>query len=151
MDWNTRLAVVFRKDGTETIISPIDSFTPTFTLNAEAIHSIERTHIGVVYSPENITFSMTVKAIGSVPAQLTALAMQGERFDIILQEQDAMGEDWAFSELVLSDCIITSAGPTAATTVGAPTATFSGFSLAASMSGKAGLGGPARTELPTRG
>jgi hypothetical protein len=137
-DWNTRLAVTYKEpDGSEIQISPIDSFSPSFSLNAEALHSIEATHIGVVYTPQGITFSMTVKAIGGVAAQLTALALEGKRFDLILQETDD-GTDWSFVKVVLSDCVITSATPTAATISGAPTATFSGFSLGAASHPKVG-------------
>jgi len=130
-DWNTRLAVSYQDDTGTHEITPIDSFSPTFGLTADALHSVEKTHIGVVYSPQAMTFSLTVKAIGAVAAQLTALAMERKRFDIILQEGDG-GTDWSFKKVVMSDCVITSAGPTSATVSGAPTATFSGFSLAAS-------------------
>lgn len=131
-DWRTRLAVLYQEEGGEQIvISPIDSFTPTFTLSAEVLHSIQETHIGVIYNPQSLTFSMTVRAIGDVPAQLTALALNGTPFNIILQENT--GDDWSFSKIVMSDCIITSAAPSNATLQGAPTATFSGFSLGASM------------------
>ena len=42
-DWNTRLAVSYDDgSGHKVEISPIDSFTPTFSLNAEVLHSIER-------------------------------------------------------------------------------------------------------------
>lgn len=134
MDWRTRLAVVYTDEGTEIIISPIDSFTPTFSLSAEVLHSIQETHIGVVYNPQSLTFSMTVKAIGDVAAQLTNVALEGKRFNITLQEYD--GNDWAFAKIVMSDCIITSASPTNATTSGAPSATFSGMSLGASVEDK---------------
>lgn len=138
-DWKTRLAVSYTpEDSTEAVeITPIDSFSPSFSLNAEVLHSIEQTHIGVVYNPEAISFSMTVKTIGEVAAKLTALALEGTRFNITLQESEN-GSDWSFSKIVLSDCVITSATPTAASVSGAPTATFSGFSLAASSEDKAG-------------
>ena len=110
-------------------ISPIDSFSPTFALNAEALHSIEQSHMGVVYSPEAMSFTMTVKAIGDVAAKLTVLALNGTPFDVRLKEKS--GDDWSFANVVMSRCVITSATPTAATPTGAPTATFSGFSLAA--------------------
>jgi hypothetical protein len=130
-DWKDTRLVVSYNDGTgEVEISPIDSFTPTFSLNAEAIHSIEKTHTGVVYSPQAMSFSMTVKAIGDVAAKLTVLALNGTPFDVILKEK--IGDDWAFANVVMTDCVITSATPTAAMPTGAPTATFSGFSLAAS-------------------
>jgi hypothetical protein len=137
-DWNTRLAVSYQAEGTEEVqITPIDSFSPTFSLNAEALHSIEDTHLGVVYSPEAMTFSMTVRAIGDVAAQLTALAFAGTRFKVILQESN--GSDWSFKTIVMSDCVITSANPSPAGISGAPAATFSGFSLGATAEPKTGL------------
>lgn len=137
-DWKSRLAVSYIDDTqTEVLITPIDSFTPSFSLSTEVIHSIERTHVGVVYLPQNINFSLTVKAIGDVAAQLTTLALEGRRFDVVLQETDE-GSDWSFKKLVLSNCIITSASPSNATPSGTPTATFSGMSLAASAEAKRG-------------
>lgn len=137
-DWKTRLAVSYTdEDGNTVDITPIDSFSPSFSLNAEVMHSIEQTHIGVIYTPQAMSFSMTVKAIGDVAAQLTALALEGKRFDVTLQETDD-GNDWSFSKIVMTDCIITSANPTNATISGAPMASFSGFSLAASSEPKSG-------------
>jgi|SRR5689334_5128609 hypothetical protein len=134
-EWKTRLAVSFTANGTTYLVSPIDSFSPTFALNAEPLHSIEQTHIGVIYSPESMTFSLTVKALGEVAGQLTALAMQRTPFDILLQEND--GDDWSFHSIVMSNCVITSASPSNATVSGAPAATFSGFALAGKSDGKA--------------
>ena len=134
-EWKTRLAVSFIADGVTTLVSPIDSFSPSFSLNAEPLHSIEQTHIGVVYSPQSMTFSLTVKALGDVAGQLTSLAMKGTTFDIILQEGE--GDDWAFHSIVMSNCVITSATPSSAAVSGAPTATFSGFALGAKAEGKA--------------
>jgi hypothetical protein len=134
LDWRTRLAVSYLDGTTKVDITPIDSFSPSFGLSVEPIHSIERTHVGAVFSPQSITFSLTVKAIGDAAARLTALAMQGKRFDINLQEKT--GDDWSFSSVVLRDCIITSATPTSASPSGAPTATFSGFSMHASAEAK---------------
>lgn len=129
-DWKDTRLVVSYNDGTGDVeISPIDSFSPTFALNAEALHSIEQSHMGVVYSPEAMSFTMTVKAIGDVAAKLTVLALGGTPFDVLLKEK--AGDDWSFANVVMTRCIITSATPTAATPSGAPTATFSGFSLAA--------------------
>jgi hypothetical protein len=102
------------------------------------LHSIEATHVGVVYNPQAISFSMSVKAIGDVAAKLTSLALEGKRFDITLLESEG-GADWSFQKIVMKDCIITSATPTTATISGAPSATFSGFSLGASSEPKAGV------------
>ena len=136
MDWRTRLAVTYvDADGKKVEVSPIDSFSPTFTLTAEVHHSIERTHIGAIFQPEQIAFTMTVKAIGTVAGQLTALALGGTRFDITLHEHD--GIDWSFKSLVLRECLITSASPSNTTVSGAPSATFSGISLQATSEAKA--------------
>lgn len=134
-EWKTRLAVSFSANGSTYLISPIDSFSPSFAMNAEPLHSIEATHIGVVYQPDSITFSMTVKALGDVAGQLTALALKGTSFDILLQEQD--GDDWSFHSIVMSNCVITSAAPSNASISGAPSATFSGFALSGKAEGKA--------------
>ena len=137
LDWRTRLAVTYvDQNGKKVEVTPIDSFSPTFSMNAEVHHSIEQTHIGAIFMPESITFSLTVKAIGSVAAQLTVLAMSGQRFDITLHEND--GTDWSFKTVVLRECLITSATPSNATVSGAPSATFSGFSLQAGAEPKEG-------------
>lgn len=136
-DWNTRLVVsVTPSGGAPAQITPIDSFSPSFTIGAEPLHSVERTHIGVVFGPKTLTFSMTVRAIGGAVGQLTALALTGTRFEVLLQQQT--GNDWSFSRVVMTDCIITSAQPGAATPTGAPSATFSGFSLAATVTPNGG-------------
>jgi hypothetical protein len=134
-DWDTRLVVTYNDGTQDRDISPIDSFTPTFALNAEPLHSVEDTHMGVVYSPQTLSFSMTVRAIGDVAARLTVLALNGTRFSVSLKEKE--GDDWGFKQIVMSECIITSATPSSATIQGAPTATFSGFSLGTSADTKA--------------
>jgi len=137
MDWRTRLAVTYVDEaGNKVDVTPIDSFSPTFALSAEVLHSIERSHIGAVFSPDTITFSMTVKAIGDVVAKLTALALGGKRFDVTLHEHD--GTDWSFKTVVLRECLITSASPSNVSISGAPAATFSGFSMQASVEPKQG-------------
>jgi hypothetical protein len=137
LDWRTRLAVSYVDENNNKVdVSPIDSFAPTFTLSADPIHSIEQTHMGANFTPQSITFTMTVKAVGPVAGQLTALALDGKRFDITLHEHN--GTDWAFKSVVLRECLITSASPSNATPSGAPSATFSGFSLAASSEPKLG-------------
>jgi len=136
-DWNTRLVVQVTSDGgVPPDITPIDQFTPTFAVPAEALHSIEKTHIGAVFSTKSITFSMTVRAIGGAVGRLTRLALEGTRFNVLVQQQE--GNDWSFSSVVLTDCIITSAQPGAATATGAPSATFTGFSLASTVTPNGG-------------
>lgn len=146
--WDTRLTVQYTDDNGEVHeISPIQSFTPTFATAAEALHSIERTHVGVVVQPYSLTFSMTVNAIGTATAQLTALALNGTEFGISLQEKT--GNDWSFSTIVLTRCVITSVSPTAATVMGAPQATFSGFSMHVDATDSQGVktSGPLQSSL----
>jgi hypothetical protein len=141
-NWDTRLAVHYTDATGEHEISPIQSFTPTFATAAEPLHSIERTHVGVVTQPYSLTFSMTVNAIGPATAQLTKLALEGTEFSVSLKERT--GNDWSFSTIVLTRCVLTSAAPTTATVMGAPQATFSGFSMHvdATDSGGAKTSGP---------
>ena len=135
-DWNTRLVVqITDPDKNVVTVTPIDSFAPTFGLGATELHSIEATHIGMVYAPRAISFTMTVKAMGTAAAELMGIALNGQRFDIALQEGE--GTDWAFASIVLSNCVITSAN-TNAPVSGAPTATFSGVSLHAKETPKTG-------------
>ncbi|MBH0053123.1 MULTISPECIES: hypothetical protein [unclassified Salinibacterium] len=120
---NTRLAVFV---GT-TMITPVDTFTPSFSLNTETIHSLEATHVGYVANPESFTFSVSVKAIGGGAAHLMNLAMTGTEFSVGLYRQaDSSPDEWDFEQILLEKCIITSANPSNATTNGAPNATFSG-------------------------
>ena len=135
-DWKTRLGVRFTVDGNETRVFLAQSYVPTFGTSAEPLHSIERTHVGVVATPQSLTFTLSVTAIGPAVAELTALALRGDPFDIVLLEQE--GDDWSFSTIVLERCYITSAAPGSATVSGAPVATFSGFSLAAAVTDNAG-------------
>src|SRR5215218_7937520 len=114
MDWKTRLAVSYQDtNGTHELV-PVQQFAPQFALNAEVLNSIEQTHIGVVYTPQSLTFSLTINAIGDGAAKLTALALEGKRFDIILQEAEG-GHDWSFKKIVMSECVITSAASSTAT------------------------------------
>jgi hypothetical protein len=151
-DWKTRLAVSFKDPDTkqQVDIAPIDSFTPSFSLNAEVLHSLAKTHIGVIYSPQSMTFSMTVKAIGDIAARLTKLALAGTHFDITLQAATDT-DDWSFESIVMTECVITSATPTAATISGAPSATFSGFSLAAAATPHQGKSSTLPFPVPKNG
>lgn len=126
-NWNSRLSV---KLGDDTVISPLESFQPSFAMNAEPLHSVEAINIGVVYMPEQINFSMTVKALGTAAAELTKLALSGEHFQVIMEEVDEGEAEWSLTEVLLDKCIITNAVPSTAAISGAPTATFSGFALA---------------------
>jgi hypothetical protein len=122
-DWNTRLEV---KLG-DTTISPIDSFTPTFNTPHTVIHSIETDNVGYVRQPFTFTFTMTVRAIGTVVADLTELAVNGNEFSIAVAERK--GTDWAFKSLKFTRCIITSSNPSNVVIDGAPAASFNCMAL----------------------
>lgn len=122
-DWNTRLEVALNG----AVISPIDSFTPTFTTPRVPIHSIEADNVGAVYQARTATFTMTLKAIGPNVAQLTALGLNGTKFNIQVAEK--VGTDWSFKKMLFRDCLITSANSSNVTPDAAPVATFSGIIL----------------------
>jgi hypothetical protein len=109
------------------VVSPIDSFTPTFTSPTTVIHSIEADNIGAVFQPQTATFTMSLKAIGPSVAELTKLALDGKKFNISVAEH--RGTDWTFSKLLFRDCVITSANPSNVVIDGAPMATFNGIIL----------------------
>src|SRR5262250_50269 len=120
-DWKTRLAVTVQsKDGnvSPTIVTPIESFTPTYTTPVTPIHSIEADNIGALYHPQTATFTMTVKAIGASVAALTKLAIAGTKFNITLTERK--GTDWTFNTLLFRDCIITTVNPSNVVMDGVP-------------------------------
>jgi hypothetical protein len=122
-DWNTRLEV---KLGDQTI-SPIDNFTPTFNVPHTVIHSIEADNVGFIRQPFTFTFTMTVRAIGTVVADLTELAVNGTEFSVAVAEKK--GSDWAFKAIKFSRCVITSANPSNVVIDGAPSASFNCMAL----------------------
>jgi hypothetical protein len=126
-DWNTRLEV---KLGDKTI-SPIDNFTPTFNTPHTVIHSIQADNVGYVRQPFTFTFTMTVRAIGSVVADLTELAVNGTEFAVAVAEKQ--GTDWAFKSIKFSRCVITSTNPSNVVIDGAPSASFNCMALAVGL------------------
>jgi hypothetical protein len=123
LEWQTRLEVTV--DGK--VISPIDSFTPTFATPKTVIHSIEADNIGAVHQPQTSTFTMSLKAIGTSVATLTQIALDGAHFSISVAEK--RGTDWTFKKMLFRECLITSANPSNVVIDGVPTATFNGIIL----------------------
>lgn len=123
-DWNSRLEVTVNSGIT---VTPIESFTPTYVTPVTPIHSIEANNVGAMYHPQTATFTMTVKAIGSVAATLSGFAIKGTKFNVQLAERS--GTDWSFKKLLFRDCIITSTNPSNAVMDGVPIATFGGIVL----------------------
>jgi len=123
-DWNTRLEVKLGN----TTVSPIDTFTPTFNTPHIVIHSIEADNLGFVRQPFTFTFTMTVRAIGTVVADLTELAVNGTEFSIAVAEKQ--GTDWAFKSIKFSRCVINSTNPSNIVIDGSPAASFNCAALA---------------------
>jgi hypothetical protein len=123
LNWNTRLAVAVNG----TIISPIESFSPTFSVGHRVQHSLEADNVGIVTQAQTFTFSMSVRAVGASVAALTQLAIQGTPFQIVVTEQT--GQDWSFKQIAFNNCVFTSAAPSNVTLDDSPTATFSGICL----------------------
>lgn len=126
-DWNTRLEV---KLGDKTI-TPITSFSPTFTLNHTVIHSLEADNVGVVRQPQTFTFTMAVPANATAVADLTELALTGGEFQVAVAENT--GTDWAFKSLKFQRCLVTSANPSNVVTDGVPQANFTCMALSVSI------------------
>jgi hypothetical protein len=126
-DWNTRLEIRLG----DKVVSPISQFTPTFNVPHTVIHSIEADNVGYVRQPQTFTFTITVQAIGSAVADLTALAVAGQEFEVTVAERK--GTDWAFQALKFARCVITSANPSNVVIDGAPTASFNCMTLVAGI------------------
>lgn len=141
---STRLAVIVDGDSANPL-TPIESFTPTFSLNTEVVHSCEATHVGWIANPDSFTFTLTVKAIGGGAAQLTRLAMEGKELEIGVYEAKNSTGEWDFSHIVMRKCLITSANPSNVMVNGAPVATFSGISREAEINDGAALKRPTFT------
>ncbi|MGW5420911.1 hypothetical protein [Streptomyces sp. NPDC003943] len=122
-DWNTRLEV---KLGGRTI-SPITNFSPSFNVPHTVIHSLEADGVGYVRQPFTFTFTLTIPAIASAVADLTELAVNGGEFAIAVAEKK--GDDWAFSSLKFSRCVVNAAQPSNVTVDGVPQATFTCMAL----------------------
>lgn len=123
LNWNTKLAVMVNNS----IVTPIESFSPTFNVGHRVQHSLESDNVGIVTQAQTFSFSMTVRAVGTAVATLTALALSGTQFAIVLTEQ--VGTDWTFKSIAFSNCYFTSASPSNVTLDNSPTATFSGVCL----------------------
>jgi len=123
LNWQTRLEIT----AAGVVVSPIDSFTPTFNLQTTPVHSVEADNVGAIFHPKTATFTMSLKAIGTSVAELTRLAITGGKFDIQVAEKQ--GTDWSFKKMLFRDCVITSANPSNVVIDGAPAATFSGIIL----------------------
>jgi hypothetical protein len=124
-DWNTRLEV---KLGSRTI-TPIDNISFTFNTPHTVIHSVEADNVGFIRQPVTFTFTMTVRAIDTVVADLAEMALNGDEFEIAVAERQ--GTDWSFKSLKFGRCVITSTNPSNVVIDGAPTASFNCAALSA--------------------
>jgi hypothetical protein len=127
-NWNSKLVVSVAG----AVVSPIDTFVPTFTIPRTVIHSIEQDRVGSVAGPRTATFTMTMKAIGAPVAAITQLALSGTEFSISVAVQS--GNDWSFKQLLFRSCLITSANPSNVST-DVPAASFNGIILGFGESG----------------
>jgi hypothetical protein len=123
LNWNTKLAVAVNS----AVVSPIESFTPTFNTGHRVQHSLEVDNVGIVTQAQTFTFSMTVRAVGGSVAALTTIALAGTEFQIVVTEQ--IGNDWTFKQIAFNHCYFTSAAPSNVTLDDSPTANFSGVCL----------------------
>ena len=127
-DWNSKLVVSVAG----AVITPSDTFVPTFTLPRTVIHSIEKDRVGSIAGPRTATFTMSMKAIGPSVAILTNMALNGTEFSVSVAVQS--GNDWSFLQLLFRECLIISANPSNLST-DAPVASFNGIILGFGESG----------------
>jgi hypothetical protein len=123
LNWNTKLAVSVNG----TIVSPIESFSPTLNTGHRVQHSLEVDNVGIVTQAQTFTFSITVRAVGASVATLTQLALNGTEFQIVITEQ--IGTDWSFQQIAFNHCYFTSVAPSNVVLDDSPTATLSGVCL----------------------
>ncbi len=123
LNWNTKLAVMVNN----TLVSPIESFSPTLNVGHRVQHSLDADNVGIVTQAQTFTFTMTIRAVGAAVATLTQLALSGTSFAIVLTEQ--VGGDWTFKSIAFNNCYFTSVAPSNVTLDDSPTATFSGVCL----------------------
>jgi hypothetical protein len=123
LNWNTKLAVMVNNS----LVSPIESFSPTLSVGHRVQHSLEADNIGIVTQAQTFTFTMTIRAVGASVATLTQLALAGTQFAIVLTEQT--GSDWTFKSIAFNGCYFTSISPSNVMLDDSPTATFSGVCL----------------------
>lgn len=129
LQWDSRLEV---RIGT-TVVTPIDSFNPVFSVPVQALHSLEADNVAHVVQPQTFTFTMAVKAIGPVVAKLTDMARTRTPFTVALSE--AAGSDWTFSQIAFNECYITSVSNSVVID-GVPTTTFNCMCLEVIEKGK---------------
>jgi hypothetical protein len=123
LNWNTKLAVSVNG----TIVSPIESFSPTLNTGHRVQHSLEVDNVGIVTQAQTFTFSITVRAVGASVATLTQLALNGTEFQIVITEQ--IETDWSFQQIAFNHCYFTSVAPSNVVLDDSPTATLSGVCL----------------------
>jgi hypothetical protein len=124
LKWDTRLTVMVGS----TVVTPIDSFNPTFTTPVQTLHSLEADNVAHIVQPQTFTFTMTVKAIGPAVAYLTKLARDHTGFTVAVSEKS--GSDWTFNQIAFNDCYITSVANNIVID-GVPTTTFNCICLEA--------------------
>lgn len=117
LKWDTRLTVMV---GT-TVVTPVDSFVPIINVPVQPLHSLEADNVAHVVQPQTFTFTMAVKAIGPVVAQLTDMARRRAKFTVAVSQ--AAGNDWTFKQIAFNDCYITSVANNMVID-GVPTTTF---------------------------
>lgn len=133
-DWNTRLVIKFTPlGGTESIVSPIDSFSPKIETPHDIIDSIDGENLGFTSKNRRFSFDFTVKAFNtSVMRKLYAVALKQKEFSIGIgyQIDDGEHEDWTFDSMKFEKCRFTSVSPSDVTNEGdVPEMSFSGICL----------------------
>ncbi|HEY9291850.1 MAG TPA: hypothetical protein VIP98_11270 [Microlunatus sp.] len=124
-NWNTKLSV--KLDTAP--VTPVTSFTPTFTTAQTPLHSIEADNVGTIQGATTYSFVLVVAANSPAVATLTGNAITRTPFTLTVSEES--GTDWAFKSLTFEGCQVTQALPSSITVDGVPQATFTCLALRA--------------------
>lgn len=132
-NWNTRLGIKFIKtNGTESIITPIDSFSPKIETPHDIIDSVEGENIGFSAKNRRFSFDFTVKAANNaVLREMYATAINKGQFDIgMINMHSDTHNEWVWDSVKFKNCRFTSVTPSDVNNEGGiPSMTFSGICL----------------------
>lgn len=132
VDWTTRLGIkLVKTGGQESLITPIDTFSPKIETPHDIIDSVDAENIGYSRKNRRFTFDFTVKAANAaVLRELYTYAINGGKFDIAVYNVHSDKNEWVFDSMKYKNCRFVSVTPSDVTNDGGiPTMTFSGICL----------------------
>ena len=131
-DWTTRLGIkLVKTTGQESLITPIDTFSPKVETPHDIIDSIDAENIGFSKKNRRFSFDFTVKAANNIVfRELYTYAINGGKFDIAMYNVHSDRNEWVFDSMKYKNCRFVSVTPSDVTNDGGiPSMTFSAICL----------------------